>query len=113
MTDTSAQVGTYIGEGGIVLHLDESRPGVPADPLMAKQLGKGVLRRADDTELEAEAKGELLQGRPAASASVGQWRAWAISQGVPKHEAADMSKKALLLWADQDGAADLDDAGVV
>lgn len=111
MTDTSAQVGTYVGEGGILLHLDESRPGTPADPLMAKQLAKGALRAADDTELEADAKGEVVHGRPATTAPVGQWREWAIGQGLPKHEAADMSKKALLMWADM-GTEDLD-SGVV
>jgi hypothetical protein len=113
MTDTSAQVGTYVGEGGILLHLDESKPGMPADPLMAKQLAKGTLRRADDTELEADAKGEVVHGRPATSASVGQWRDWAITQGLAKYEAEGMSKKALLLWADQGGTEDPDSAGVV
>lgn len=125
MTDTSAQVGIYVGEGGILLHLDESRPGSPADPLMAKQLAKGALRPASVSELEAlanalaaaeEGKGKLVvivQGRPATSASVGQWRDWAISTGMPKYEAEGMSKKALLMWADADGAEDPDSAGVV
>lgn len=104
MTNTSAQVGAYVGDGGIVIHLDQAKSGVPADPLMAKQFAKGTLRLATDAEAETEG---VVHGKPSSNALVGVWRDWAISNGLPKYEAEGMSKKALMLWADSD-VSDLD-----
>lgn len=101
MPNTPPTVGAYVGAGGSLVHLDESRPGMPADPLMAKQLAKGSLRLATEPEAAGEAP-----SKPAGSAPVAQWREWAVANGLPPYEAEGMTKKALLLWADDPSADD-------
>lgn len=83
-------MGAYVGAGGMLLHLDE-----PLDPLYAKQLAKGDLRHATVEEEAGQAP-----GRPSQSASVGQWREWAVESGLPRHEVEGMSKKQLQTYAE-------------
>lgn len=104
MSATPARSGAYVGDGGILMHLTESKPGQPANEHMAKQLAKGTLRPASVPEAAGEAP-----SRPATSATVAQWREWAIGAGLPAYEVEGMSKKAILLWADPDAESEGDE----
>ena len=84
----------YMGSGGLRLHLDE-----PLSPQMADQIARGHLVPVDGDEPEPELQetpadqpddGDVK--RPAAGAKVDDWRAYAVSLGMPEDEAADAKK---------------------
>ncbi|MDR3080538.1 MAG: hypothetical protein LBV60_06355 [Streptomyces sp.] len=85
----------YQGSGGLRLHLDE-----PLSPQMADQVARGHLVPVDDAS-ESEQTGDNggASGgepkKPAANAKVDDWRAYAVSLGMPEDEAAGASKKDL------------------
>ncbi|MCZ4506919.1 hypothetical protein O3Q52_01585 [Streptomyces sp. ActVer] len=83
----------YQGAGGLRLHLDE-----PLSDEMAKQVARGHLVPVDGEapELEessapAEPDGDAK--RPNANSPVADWRAYAVSLGMPEEEAATATKK--------------------
>ena len=88
----------YVGAGGTRLHLDE-----PLSPQMAEQIAKGQLQPvvaspADPVEATGGAPGEgLAEGpaaadRPAKSAPVAEWRAYAVARGMSEDDAAAATK---------------------
>ncbi|MFI9598930.1 hypothetical protein ACIHCX_03445 [Streptomyces sp. NPDC052043] len=79
----------YMGTGGLRLHLDE-----PLPPQMADQVARGHLVPVDDNAVESEQadSGPAPVEKPAATAKVGDWRAYAISLGMPGDEAAAATK---------------------
>lgn len=88
----------YQGAGGLRLHLDE-----PLSDEMAKQVARGHLVLVDggDSEPEqAETPEEMgptdpavQAGKPSANAKVDDWRAYAVSLGMSKDDAASATKK--------------------
>lgn len=85
----------YQGAGGLRLHLDE-----PLSDEMAKQVARGHLVPVDGDAPEPE-QAETPEGndpgapleKPAAGAKVDDWRAYAVSLGMPEDEAATATKK--------------------
>ena len=89
----------YQGAGGLRLHLDE-----PLSPQMADQVAKGHLVPVDGETAEPEeeapqapvaADPEAPASKPNANSRVDEWRAYAISLGMPEEDAADATKKDL------------------
>ncbi|MBL3664527.1 hypothetical protein JL475_00505 [Streptomyces sp. M2CJ-2] len=97
----------YQGAGGLRLHLDE-----PLSPQMADQIRKGHLVPVDEEperEPVAEAPEEQASPdgpspapesvkRPNANGKVDDWRAYAVSLGMPEGDAADSTKSDLQDW---------------
>lgn len=79
----------YQGAGGLRLHLDD-----PLSPEMEKQVARGHL-----VPVEASASTEELSsptapsGKPAATAKVDDWRAYAVTLGMSEEDAASATKK--------------------
>jgi hypothetical protein len=93
------------GENGAELSFSE-----PLPPVIAAQVARGILRPAvtqtvpvvPDTgafETKLEAAQETAEPdrprRPSARSSAAAWRAYAVSQGMPKGRAAAMTKASL------------------
>lgn len=80
----------YQGAGGLRLHLDD-----PLSPEMEKQVARGHLVPVDagaDAENPAGSPG-VPSGKPAATAKVDDWRAYAVSLGMSEEDAATATKK--------------------
>lgn len=96
----------YQGAGGLRLHLDE-----PLSDEMAKQIARGHLvpvASADEpteptptSDALASAGAGLTDGvqspraKPSATSKVDDWRAYAVSVGMPEDAAAEATKKEL------------------
>lgn len=92
------------GENGAVLSFSE-----PLPPAIAAQVARGILRTAeppltvpvapDTPPAEPEAAQPPAErpgpARPSARSSAAAWRAYAVSQGMPKGRAAALTKAAL------------------
>lgn len=83
----------YQGAGGLRLHLDE-----PLSDEMAKQVARGHLFPVDGDAPEPEQapKSPETAGpaeKPMANAKVDDWRAYAVSLGMPEEDAAAATKK--------------------
>lgn len=83
----------YQGAGGLRLHLDE-----PLSDEMAKQVARGHLVLVDGEAPEAEEPSTSTESdgdakRPNANSPVADWRAYAVSLGMPEEEAAAATKK--------------------
>lgn len=93
----------YQGAGGLRLHLDE-----PLSPQMDDQIRKGhlvpVAADASEEEASTEQTPQTPAGdepkRPAANAKVDDWRAYAVSLGMPEDEARAATKAELIDWVD-------------
>ncbi|GHJ04815.1 hypothetical protein TPA0906_66800 [Streptomyces olivaceus] len=98
----------YVGTGGLRLHLDE-----PVSPQIADQIRKGhlvpVADSVPDEEPEAQSPAGHQAGigsgtaddgpkRPNANSKVDDWRAYALSLGMPEEDAADATKTELQDW---------------
>jgi hypothetical protein len=92
----------FRGAGGLLLHLDE-----PYSPQMEDQIRKGHLVpvgggavEAEEAESSAEPKGNGPEAakKPNANSKVDDWRAYAVSLGMPEEEAADATKSDLQDW---------------
>ncbi|MGW6218379.1 hypothetical protein ACWF8U_00725 [Streptomyces olivaceus] len=97
----------YVGTGGLRLHLDE-----PVSPQIADQIRKGHLVPVDS--VPADEPTETVQQpaspdgppadpgdgprKPTANSKVDDWRAYAISLGMPEEDAADATKTELQDW---------------
>ncbi|MBT3098985.1 hypothetical protein [Streptomyces sp. CBG30] len=93
-------VGEYRGPGGLIVLLDE-----PLNSEMAKQLSSGHLSRvggapkAEGSEREdfagpkPESRPAAPEGKPAVTAKVDDWRAYAVSLGMSEEDAASATKK--------------------
>ncbi|MFJ3141719.1 hypothetical protein ACIPJM_04610 [Streptomyces halstedii] len=86
----------YVGAGGMHLHLDD-----PLSPEMAKQVQRGHLVPVADPEPTPDSEPETPtpdpgQGggtkRPTANAKVDDWRAYALSLGMPEDDAKTATK---------------------
>ncbi|MFE4420438.1 hypothetical protein [Streptomyces sp. NPDC056817] len=101
----------YEGSGGLRLHLDE-----PLSPQMADQIARGHLVPVDDEPAEESAPeagqsgddGQAPVKRPNANAKVDDWRAYAVSLGMPEDEAAAATKADLQEWVQvaEDGSGE-------
>ncbi|WP_329390254.1 hypothetical protein [Streptomyces sp. NBC_01716] len=92
--------GKYRGPGGLIVLLDE-----PLNSEMAKQVSSGHLSRV--TEDSSEPEGPTAPKtpeptdpcgsveKPSATAKVDDWRAYAVSLGMPEEDAAGATKKDL------------------
>ncbi|MFJ3601917.1 hypothetical protein ACIPVA_03880 [Streptomyces anulatus] len=86
--------GTYRGPGGLVVLLDE-----PLASEMAKQVSSGQLSRVDgavDSEAvdsPEPAAPNVVTEKPAATAKVDDWRAYAVTLGMSEDDAATATKK--------------------
>lgn len=86
----------YQGAGGLRLHLDE-----PLSDEMAKQVAKGHLVPVDGepaTEEPVEPQSPAVEPdgdakRPNANSPVADWRAYAVSLGMPEEDALTATKK--------------------
>lgn len=89
----------YQGAGGLRLHLDE-----PYFLQMADQIAKGQLVPVDDTQAEPAEESSPSEGasasaaepqasKPNANSKVDDWRAYAVSLGMPEEDAAGATKK--------------------
>ncbi|MFJ6566639.1 hypothetical protein ACIQNU_04415 [Streptomyces sp. NPDC091292] len=87
----------YQGAGGMRLLLDE-----PLSDEMAKQVARGHLVPVVDEVLEAEpypsstptpADPDAPVEKPTANSRVDDWRAYAVSLGMPEEDAAGATKK--------------------
>ncbi|MFB7707888.1 hypothetical protein [Streptomyces sp. NPDC056105] len=94
----------YQGAGGLRLHLDE-----PLSPQMEEQVRKGHLVpvEADTPVAEPvedgtpqEPAGDGEPKRPTANSKVDDWRAYALSLGMPEDEAAGATKAELQGWVE-------------
>ncbi|MGW0581352.1 hypothetical protein ACWD25_36635 [Streptomyces sp. NPDC002920] len=93
----------YQGAGGLRLHLDE-----PLSDEMAKQVAKGHLVPVVDESPAEEERPKAPVGdgdgagadvkRPNANSKVDDWRAYAVSLGMPEEEAAPATKADLQDW---------------
>lgn len=100
----------YQGAGGLRLHLDE-----PVSPQMEDQIRKGHLVPVDGEAVEAETPVEpkvddpgTSVKKPNANSKVDDWRAYAVSLGMPEDEAGDATKADLQEWvkvAEGDGGS--------
>lgn len=84
----------YQGAGGLRLHLDE-----PLSGEMAKQVSAGLLAPVGDEASEPEsptpADPDAPVEKPNANSKVDDWRAYAVSLGMPEEDAAAATKKEL------------------
>lgn len=86
--------GEYRGPGGLVMLLDE-----PLNSEMAKQVSSGQLSRVGSAaEPEAADSPEpaapnAVTEKPAATAKVDDWRAYAVALGMSEDDAATATKK--------------------
>ncbi|WP_329616480.1 hypothetical protein OG244_28540 [Streptomyces brevispora] len=84
----------YQGAGGLRLHLDE-----PLSDEMAKQVARGHLVPVASADEPTEST--LTDGvqsplvKPSATSKVDDWRAYAVSVGMPEDAAAEATKKEL------------------
>ncbi|MET8113810.1 hypothetical protein [Streptomyces prasinus] len=97
----------FQGAGGLRLHLDE-----PYSPQMADQIRKGHLVPVDDApEPEPESTPEAPEDpgatspadsapakKPNVNSRVDDWRAYAVSLGMPEDEAGEATKQELQDW---------------
>ncbi|WP_145503142.1 hypothetical protein [Streptomyces sp. CFMR 7] len=81
----------YQGAGGLRLHLDD-----PLSGEMAKQVARGhLVLIADTPPVKPEANGDASPAlkRPGANAKVDDWRAYAVSLGLPEDDAVTATKQ--------------------
>jgi hypothetical protein len=85
----------YRGAGGLRLHLDE-----PLSGEMAKQVASGHLALVDDDTAEPQEPGapapadpDAPVAKPNANSKVDDWRAYAVSLGMPEEDAVAATKK--------------------
>lgn len=85
----------YQGAGGLRLHLDE-----PLSDEMAKQVARGHLVPVDGDAVEPEemeapapADPNAPAVKPNANSKVDDWRAYAVSLGMPEEDAVAATKK--------------------
>ncbi|MFE0692912.1 hypothetical protein [Streptomyces sp. NPDC058869] len=86
----------YQGAGGLRLHLDD-----PLSPEMEKQVARGHLVpvvEASGTDAEAANGADAdtpaaSSGKPATTAKVDDWRAYAVTLGMSEEDAAAATKK--------------------
>lgn len=79
----------YQGAGGLRLHLDD-----PLSPEMEKQVARGHLVPVEASGSTEEPNSPAApSGKPATTAKVDDWRAYAVSLGMSEEDAASATKK--------------------